>query len=33
MNFVKISAILSTVPDLSSVIILERHRENIEEFF
>jgi len=33
MNFVKILAILSTVPDLSSVVILERHRENREEYF
>jgi len=28
MHFVKIPAILSTVPDLSSVAILERHRQN-----
>jgi len=31
MHFVKKTAILSTVPDLSSVVILEWHRENKEE--
>jgi len=31
MHFVKIPAILSTVPDLSSVVLLERHRENRDE--
>jgi len=31
MRFVKILAILSTVPDLSSVALLKRHRENREE--
>jgi len=31
MRFVNKSAILSKVPDLSSVVILERHSENREE--
>jgi len=30
MRFVKLPAILSTVPDLSLVIIRQRHRENRE---
>jgi len=30
MRFVKIPPILSTVPDLSSVVIRKRHRENRE---
>jgi len=32
MQFVKIPAILSTVSDLSSVVILKWHRENREEY-
>jgi len=33
MSCVKIPAILSTVPDLSSVVILKQHRENRAEYF
>jgi len=33
MHLVKIPAIWSTVPDLSSVVILKRHRVNREEYF
>jgi len=33
MRFVKITAFLSTVPDLSSVVILKRRRENRRVFF
>jgi len=33
MRFVKIPAIMSTVPDLSSVVLHKLHRENRKEYF
>jgi len=33
MRFVKIQVILSTVSDLSSVVILKRHSENRGDYF
>jgi len=32
MRFAKISALLSTAPDLSCVVIRKRHRENRDEY-